>query len=328
MHDIAILGAGRIGRIHAANSLASPRLRLRYIVDPFAAAAEEVAASTGAQVATLDTALNDPLVAGVVIASSTDTHLEYASRAVTGGKAVFCEKPVDLDLARAESARPVLGDPAAKVFLGFNRRFDRHFQRLQSQIVAGAVGGLETLHIISHDPAPPPIDYVRVSGGLFKDMAIHDFDMARWLLGEEPNTIFAKTACLVDPAIGEAGDVDTAKTLLRTPSGKMCLISNSRRSGYGYDQRIEAFCSQGLVKVDNVRESTVETWSINGASSAPFENFFLDRYVQAYQAEMDHFADILDGSTAPLVDYSDGVAALRLAEAADQSARAGIMVAI
>ncbi len=326
MHDIAIVGAGRIGRIHAANAARHPGLRLKYIVDPVAAAAQSLAAETGAQVADLDTALADPSVTGVIIASSTDTHLDYSCRAVAAGKAVFCEKPIDQDLERARSASATLG--GARLFLGFNRRFDPHFQALKARLDSGAVGALETVQITSHDPAPPPVSYIKVSGGIFKDMSIHDFDMARWLLVEPVTQVYAAASCLVDPAIGEAGDVDTAKILLRTGSGKLCVISNSRRSGYGYDQRIEAFGSRGMVKADNVLESTVSVWGAEGAAADRLQNFFLDRYAAAYRLEMDHFADILSGKATPAITYADGVGALALAEAAAQSAKSGQVVTL
>jgi len=326
MFQIALVGAGRIGRIHASNVAAEPRLALNAIVDPVAEAAAGLAADTGAAVRDLEAVLADPKIDGVIVASSTDTHLDYASRAVAAGKAVFCEKPIDLDLDRARGAADVLGGADARLFLGFNRRFDPHFQALKAKLDDGAVGPLETLHIVSHDPAPPPVAYIEVSGGLFKDMAIHDFDMARWLLGEEPSEVFASASCLVDPGIGAAGDVDTAKILLRTASGKLCVISNSRRSGYGYDQRIEAFGSRGAVRAGNVLESTVETWREDGAAGDRFQNFFLDRYAEAYRQEMAHFADILAGQARPATTYADGVAALALAEAAGQSARSGAPV--
>jgi myo-inositol 2-dehydrogenase/D-chiro-inositol 1-dehydrogenase len=319
MLNIALIGAGRIGRIHAANVAAEPRLRLSHVVDPVPAAAAEIAAATGAGIAELDAVLADAEVAGVIIASATDTHLDYSIRAIAAGKAVFCEKPIDMDVARARSAADALGAPGTRMLLGFNRRFDPHFRALREKLAGGDMGAVETVHITSHDPAPPPIDYVRGSGGLFKDMAIHDFDMARWLLGEEPVEVYAAGACLVDPAIGEAGDIDTAKTVLRTASGKLCLISNSRRSGYGYDQRIEVFCAKGLLRAGNVHESTVESWGEAGAASAPLQNFFLDRYADAYRAEMAHFADIAEGRARPLAGYDDGVRALALAEAAAES---------
>ena len=318
MHDIAVIGAGRIGRIHAGNAKAEPRLGLKYVVDPIAEAADELAAATGARVASLDEVLADPSVSGVVVASSTDTHLEFSAAAIEAGKAVFCEKPIDLDLEKARSAAPRFHSANARLFLGFNRRFDHNFRKLREQIRSNVLGSLETLHIISHDPSPPPIEYVRVSGGMFKDMTIHDFDMARWLLGEEPVEVYSAAVSVVDPAIGEAGDVDTAKILLRTGSGKICVISNSRRSGYGYDQRIEAFCAQGMLRAGNVLSSTVETLSEVGFQSDSLQNFFLDRYAGAYRSEMAHFVDILDGAP-PLVGYDDGIAALAIAEAAMES---------
>jgi myo-inositol 2-dehydrogenase/D-chiro-inositol 1-dehydrogenase len=320
MLAVALFGAGRIGAIHATNVAAHPGLTLKYVVDPAAPAAERLADATGARVATSEQVLADPDVAGVIIASSTDTHLDHCLSAAAAGKAIFCEKPIDLDLGRARAAAPALA--AAPMLLGFNRRFDPNFQALKAQLDAGAVGKLETLNIVSHDPAPPPIDYVRVSGGLFRDMSIHDFDTAGWLLGEAPSEVFAAASCLVDPAIGVAGDVDTAKILLRTPSGKLCLISNSRRSGYGYDQRIEAFGSGGMVRAGNVIETALATWSEAGAAADRFQNFFLDRYADAYRLEMGHFADVMAGS-APRVGLTDALAALELAEAAAESVRTG-----
>ena len=321
--NVAVIGAGRIGKIHAGNAAAHPALSVSLVVDPVAEAAMELAAAVGARVGTLDEAFSDPSVEGVIVASSTDTHLDFSIRAIEAGKAVFCEKPIDLDLARARSAEAVLGGSGARLFLGFNRRFDPNFRRLRERLHSGEMGALETLHIISHDPAPPPIDYVRVSGGLFKDMTIHDFDMARWLLGEEPAEVYAAGACLVDPAIGAAGDIDTAKTILRTASGRICVISNSRRSGYGYDQRIEAFCSKGLLRAGNVLESTVERWGESGSQSDSLQNFFLDRYRDAYAAEMAHFAEILAGTAQPLVGYADGIRALAIATAASESHESG-----
>jgi len=321
MHRLALLGAGRIGRIHAANAAAHRDLALSYVVDPMAEAARALAEATGAQVATLDTVLADPGVAGVIVASSTDAHLDHCLAAHAAGKAIFCEKPLDLDLARARAAAGQLAE--ARLFLGFNRRFDTNFQALKARLDSGAVGGLETLQITSNDPGPPPIAYVKVSGGLFKDMAIHDFDMARWLLGEEPAEVFAWGSCLVDPAIGAAGDIDTARTVLRTASGRLCVIANSRRSGFGYDQRIEAYGSAGMVRAANVLESTVQVWGETGAAADRFQNFFLDRYAAAYRAEMAHFAEVLAGKATPAIGYADGVAALALAEAAAQSVRTG-----
>jgi myo-inositol 2-dehydrogenase/D-chiro-inositol 1-dehydrogenase len=326
MHDIALIGAGRIGKIHAGNIAANPRLRLARVVDPFADAAAALAAEHGAAVSSVEEALADPAIRGVVVASSTDTHLDYSLAAAEAGKAVFCEKPLDQDLARATKAAERLEAIGAKLFLAFNRRFDPNFASLQARLANGEVGTLETLHIISHDPSPPPVDYVKVSGGIFKDMVIHDFDMARWLLGEEVTEVFASSSVLIDPAIGEAGDADTAKTILRTASGRLCVISSSRRSGYGYDQRIEAFGSRGMIRAQNQLESTVETWGENGSAGDKLQNFFLDRYAVAYAREAAHFADIIDGKADPLIGYTDGVRALALAEAAAKSAASGELV--
>jgi len=325
MFDIALFGAGRIGRIHARNVVAHPALRLKYLVDP-APEAGELAAHSGAARADASQVLADPGIAGVIIASPTHLHLDQCLQAAAAGKAIFCEKPIDLDLQRVREAHARLTAADVRLLLGFNRRFDPNFVALRSRLQQGAVGTLESLQITSHDPAPPPVSYIRTSGGLFKDMAIHDFDMARWLLGEEPTEVFASASCLVDPAIGAAGDVDTARTLLKTASGRLCVISNSRRSGYGYDQRIEAFGSRGVVRADNVLQSTVSVWAEAGMASDTLQNFFLDRYAEAYRHEIAHFAEILAGKTRPSVGYTDAVAALALAEAAGASARSGQLV--
>jgi myo-inositol 2-dehydrogenase/D-chiro-inositol 1-dehydrogenase len=319
MFNVALFGAGRIGRIHARNAAAAAELNLKYIVDPNQAAANALAKVTGAAVVDADAALGDADISGVIIASATNAHLDQALRAQSAGKAIFCEKPLDMDLGRARGAAAQL--QKATMLMGFNRRFDPHFQALKRRLDAGAIGVLESLGIVSHDPAPPPIEYIRTSGGLFKDMAIHDFDTARWLMSEDPEEVFSSASCLIDPAIGAAGDVDTAKTILRTATGRLCVISNSRRSGYGYDQRIEAYGSLGSLRADNVKESTVATWSEGGCASDALQNFFLERYAEAYRREMAHFAAILRQETAPEVGYQDAVQALALAEAAALSVR-------
>ncbi|WP_448663772.1 inositol 2-dehydrogenase [Sphingomonas sp. CJ20] len=327
MHAIALIGAGRIGRIHAANIAAHPRLRLAHVVDSDSGAAAALADRHGARASGAADAIGDPALAGVVVASATDTHIAYTLAAAEAGKPALCEKPLDRDLAAATAAADRLDMLGARVLLGFNRRFDTHFAALHARLAGGAVGALESLHIVSHDPAPPPPAYVAASGGLFIDMVIHDFDMARWLLGEEPVGVFASGACLVDPAIGDAGDVDTARTVLRTASGRLCSISSSRRSGYGYDQRIEAFGAQGMLRVGNVAETMVEQWDAHGATTDRWQDFFLDRYAQAYRAELDHFADVIDGAP-PAITPRDGVAALALADAATRSLKSGRMEAL
>jgi len=323
MPSVALIGAGRIGAIHGANAAAHPKLTLAAIVDPNRNAAGALAQATGAAVSSLEAVLADPAVEGVIIASPTGDHLDQVRRCAGAGKAILCEKPLDLDLTRARTAAGALN--GARLLIGFNRRFDPHFAALKAAVDARECGLVESLHIISHDPAPPPLAYGAASGGLFKDMAIHDFDMARWLLGEEICQVFAAGACLIDAAIGQAGDIDTAKTLLRTASGRLCVISNSRRSGYGYDQRIEAFGSTGMVRVGNLRRSALERWSEEGALAAPPESFFLDRYRDAYRLEMAHFAQVLEGAS-PKVGCADAIAALALAEAAQESAVTGKVV--
>ncbi|AJP71785.1 inositol 2-dehydrogenase [Sphingomonas hengshuiensis] len=324
MHAIALIGAGRIGRIHAANIAAHSRLRLLHVVDRDVDAAASLAERHGARSADADAAINDPEVAGIIVASATDTHIAYTIAAAEAGKPVLCEKPLDQSLAAAVAAADRLDALGARVLLGFNRRFDPHFAALRARLAGGAVGALESLHIVSHDPAPPPPAYVAGSGGMFTDMVIHDFDMARWLLDEEPVGVFASASCLIDPAIGAAGDVDTARTVLRTASGRLCSISSSRRSGYGYDQRIEAFGARGMLRVGNVAETMVETWHEEGATRDRLQNFFLDRYAAAYRAELDHFAEVIAGA-APAITHRDGVAALALAAAATRSLHIGRM---
>ncbi len=322
MYEIAVIGAGRIGRIHAKNAAAHPQMKLVAVADPDSGAVSRLSQETGAEVTTFEAIIANPNIRGVVIASPTPQHLMQTEIALAAGKAVLCEKPLDLDLTRVREAAGRLGGNKPLI-LGFNRRFDRHFAALKRQLDDGRVGQVESVLIISHDPAPPPISYVKVSGGLFKDMAIHDLDMARFLLGEEPVSVYASASCLIDPAIGEAGDIDTAKTILKTESGKLCVISNSRRSAYGYDQRIEAYGSAGLLKADNVLESTVSRWTDDGAQYDQLQNFFLERYAEAYVGEMNHFADIISGKAKPCVGYHDGMRALELAEAAVESVRTG-----
>jgi myo-inositol 2-dehydrogenase/D-chiro-inositol 1-dehydrogenase len=324
--NVALFGSGRIGKVHAANVVAHPQLKLARIVDADDAAAEALAQSTGAKSCSAEEVFADASIHGVIVATPTDTHLELTRRAHAAGMAIFCEKPVDLDLTRARAALRELDSP--RVFVGFNRRFDPNFKSLKAEIANKALGSLESLQITSNDPGPPPVSYIKSSGGLFKDMSIHDFDMARFLVDEEFESVFAMGSCLVDPRIGSAGDIDTARVLLKTMSGRLCVIANSRRSGFGYDQRIEAFCAGGMIRADNLLESSVQTWTEGGAKTDRFQNFFLERYAAAYLAEMAHFADILAGRSPSLVSFADGVAALALADAASRSLASGVPVSL
>ena len=324
--DVAIIGAGRMGQIHGPNAARHPDLRLRYVVETDAALGQALAAQTGATIATLNDVLGDPSIKGVVIASSTDMHLEHSLAVIGAGKAALCEKPIDLDLAKAKAV--AVAFEGAPYILGFNRRFDPHVTALREKIAAGAIGELETLTLINHDPAAPPPAFIPRSGGLFKDFTIHDLDLAYCLLGEPPTEIFATASCLVDPAIAAAGDVDTARIILRTASNKLCVILNTRRSGCGYDQRVEAYGSRGMAMTSNERLDNVEIWSEAGALASPIRPNFLSRYMPSYAREMDHFADVLMGRAKPQVGYAEGLAALAWAEACAESARTNKVVKV
>jgi myo-inositol 2-dehydrogenase / D-chiro-inositol 1-dehydrogenase len=321
-------GAGRIGAIHADNIARHPGAQLRTIVDVDPRAAERLAATYGATVATSEAALADPAVDAVLIASSTDTHAALIEAASRAGKDVFCEKPIDLDRARVEACLAVAEAAGIVLMLGFNRRFDPNFAKLHEQLRAGRIGRLEMLSIISRDPGPPPLAYIKVSGGLFRDMMIHDLDMARFLMGEEPVELFAASSCLVDPAIGAAGDVDTAMVTMKTASGTLCQISNSRRASYGYDQRIEAHGAKGMLRAGNLVESTVEYSGEAGIVGEKPLHFFLERYAEAYRRELDHFIAAVTGGTKPMTGGSDGLRALVLADAAVESAKSGRAVRV
>ena len=240
MINLCLFGAGRIGAVHAANVARNNEVNIRYVVDAYEPAAKKMAALYDAQVVSVEQALADSEVHGVIIASSTNTHANLMELSASAGKAVFCEKPVDLSVARVRECLASVAESGAICSIGFNRRYDPQFSALKQAIEAGTVGNLEMLTITSRDPSPPPVEYIEVSGGLFRDMMIHDFDMASWLLDDEIVEVFATASCQVDPEIGNAGDVDTALVTLKTVSGKLCQISNSRRACYGYDQRVEA----------------------------------------------------------------------------------------
>jgi myo-inositol 2-dehydrogenase/D-chiro-inositol 1-dehydrogenase len=320
MLDIAVIGAGRIGQIHARNIAAHPGARLAGVADPDAQAAGRLATACGAQVISLDAAF---VADAVLIGSPTVTHADYIERAARAGRAVFCEKPIDLSAERVRACLEVVREAGITLMVGFNRRFDPSFAALQQRLVQGEIGRVELLTIISRDPSPPPPSYVAASGGLFRDMMIHDLDMARFLLGEEPVEVFAAASCLVDPAIGEAGDVDTAVVTLRTAGGALCQISNSRRATYGYDQRIEAHGEGGLLRAGNMTATTLELANGAGFTTDPALPFFLERYAAAYRAELDAFITAVTSGARVTPDGEDGLRALVLADAATQSARTG-----
>ena len=325
--QVCQFGAGRIGAIHAASVAASSRGRLRYVVDPDPEAAARLAERHGATPLTdPGTALADPEVDAVVIASSTNTHVELILASARAGKAIFCEKPIDLDLGRADACVAELEHLQVPLMMGFNRRFDPSFSALREAVQAGAIGRVEGVAITSRDSRPPALEYVRVSGGLFRDMAIHDFDMARWILGAEPVEVFAVGSCLVEASIGDAGDVDTAMVVMRTGDGTLCHINNSRRAAYGYDQRIEVFGSEGMLQAGNPAPTTVSRWTSQHVATDPPGSHSLERYAQAYRAEIEHFLESLASGQPFLTGPRDGRQALALADAATESCRTGLPV--
>lgn len=328
MTGLVVFGAGRIGWIHARNLHSHPDAVVRHIVDVDENAANELALVCDARVTSAAEALGDPDVAAVVIASSTDTHTELIKLAASAGKAIFCEKPIDLDTDTARDGVSAVDQNGVYLSIGFNRRHDPSFSRLKDEIDAGTVGSVEHVAITSRDPSPPPADYVLRSGGIFRDMMIHDFDMARWLLGEEPVEVYANGSVLIDDGIGEAGDIDSAVAVLRTANGKLCSISNSRRCNYGYDQRIEVFGSAGMVNAGNKTATEVETADSTGYHKEVALPFFLERYADAYRIQLDKFLRAVNGEPVDLADGLDGLKALILADCAQQSLESGTPIAV
>jgi myo-inositol 2-dehydrogenase/D-chiro-inositol 1-dehydrogenase len=321
MIEAALFGAGRIGRIHAGNLVRQAGVRLKYVVDVDRDAAASLAHAHGAQVGTVEAALADPAIRVVVIASSTDTHFDLIMRAAAAGKAIFCEKPVDLDAERARACAAAVASAGVPCLIGFQRRYDPTFAAVKQRIDAGEIGAPQMLVVTSRDPGPPPLSYIAVSGGIFRDMLIHDFDIFRWILDDEAASVHATGSCLVDPAIGAAGDLDAVAVTIRGRSGRLCQINAIRRAAYGYDQRFEVLGSAGMLQAGNHRPTEVVAHTAAAVSCDKPEHFFLERYRAAYAAEMAHFFDAL-GSGAPLrTTVNDGVKALELAQAALQSWR-------
>jgi myo-inositol 2-dehydrogenase/D-chiro-inositol 1-dehydrogenase len=317
--NVAIFGAGRIGKIHAANVARQPGVSLKYVVDVFPEAAGELARRHGAQTAETEAVLGDSSVEAVVIASSTDTHADLILRSAAAGKAIFCEKPVDLAIDRARTCAEAVSKAGVTCMIGFNRRFDPTFAALKARLDSGEIGEPEMLIITSRDPGAPPVSYIKVSGGIFKDMLIHDFDMFRWILGDDAETIHATGSCLTDPAIAEAGDIDSSVVTIRTRRGRLCQINTSRRAIYGYDQRFEVLGSKGLLQAGNVRPTEVIVSTAKAVSTDVPEVFFLERYQAAYAAEMTQFFEALINGRPVPTSIEDGVKALKLADAATRS---------
>jgi myo-inositol 2-dehydrogenase/D-chiro-inositol 1-dehydrogenase len=311
--NFALFGAGRIGRMHAENLAQRSDAKLLYVAEPL-----------GARQAGVDEVFSDPKVDAVLIASSTGSHADLSIAAARAGKAIFCEKPVDLTLRKVDLCIREVKKARVPMFVGFNRRFDPSFRSLKKRLDAGAIGKLEQVIITNRDPGLPDLRFLATSGGLFLDFTIHDFDMARWLLGEEPVEVFAWGAVLVDPRVRtEGNDIDTAMLLLRTASGKMCHINNTRRAAYGYDQRIEVFGAKGMLRAANLTPTSVERFGAEATcADNPWPNF-QTRYAAAYAAELSSFIRSVETRKPVEVGPEDSRQVLVLAEAALKSSRTG-----
>jgi myo-inositol 2-dehydrogenase/D-chiro-inositol 1-dehydrogenase len=328
MLRLGILGCGRIGQVHARSVKSLDDVSVVAVADAMAEPAQALAAKVGAEVRDVDAILNAADIDAVIIGSPTDSHFEQIMGAAKAGKAIFCEKPVDMSVDNIRACMDVVNAAGVPFMTGFNRRFDPNFASLRARLRAGDIGAVELVTISSRDPAPPPVSYIKRSGGLFRDMMIHDFDMARFLMGEEFVTLHAMGSALVDPEIGEAGDVDTAAVLLTTGSGRICQISNSRRAAYGYDQRIEVHGSLGMLRAENQLETTVEIATKAGFRRDPAQHFFLERYEAAYLAEMKAFVAAATGGPAAEPSIYDGLQAQIMADAATLSRETGKPVSL
>ncbi len=307
--NIGIIGTGRIGRLHARNlAYRLSGANLVAVSDIYLDAAREVAAELGVASVYRDyrRILQDTSIEAVLICSSTDTHAQIIEEAAAAGKQIFCEKPIALELDKIDQALDAVERAGVKLQIGFNRRFDPNFSRLQEAIAAGEIGQPHILRITSRDPEPPPLEYVRVSGGIFLDMSIHDFDMARFLLGSEVETVYAAGGVLVDPGIGEAGDIDTTIITLQFASGALGTIDNSRRSVYGYDQRVEVFGSKGMVACANEKPNSAVVSNASGEHAALPLFFFVERYTESYVSELEAFVDCVVNDMPPPVTGVDG----------------------
>lgn len=326
---IGLIGTGRIGKVHAANIAAFPETKLAWVIDPYIAGAEAIAAEFGAK-ATGDAneAFGTGELDAVIIASPTSTHADLIRQAIDADIPVLCEKPIDLDIERVDELAPLVRDSGVPFAVGFNRRFDRDFTLAHDRLVAGEVGELEQLLIISRDPAPPGVENLRTTGGIFRDQTIHDFDMARYFAPDIVE-VFASGSQLFDQGAKETSDFDTAMVTMKTSTGAQISITNSRHSAIGYDQRIEVFGGLGMLEVSNAGTSLVH---YSGASSvkatSPYQHFFLERYAQAYVDELADFCRLVRGEASRCSTFADGRAALILADAAEASVRGGRAVQV
>lgn len=330
MLNFALLGAGRIGAMHAHNLTLHGKAKLLWVYDINPQASQQVANAAGAQAAeTAAKVLNDQKVDAVLIASSTDTHADLIVQSAKAGKAIFCEKPIDLSIEKVNGCRDEIQPYSVPLQIGFNRRFDPSHRKVAESVHRGDIGTLEQVIISSRDPVPPPKEYYLVAGGMLRDMTIHDFDLARFVLQEEVTHVTALAATLFDKVAQEIDELDSAMILMQTASGKLCHINNSRHATYGYDQRLEAHGSQGMIRSENQRTTTVERFHSQAAfSQDPLPEFFIERYTQAYLDQLDHFIEAVESGIAPQVTYEDGRRALILANAAYKSLSSGQTVEV
>ncbi len=315
----AILGAGRIGQVHARAIASESNADLVAVAEPVEELGDAVRKEFGCELRTIDVIAASDDVDAVVICTPTDTHADLIEQFSRAGKAVFCEKPIDLDVERVRACLETVTQENGTLMVGFNRRFDPDFMALKTAIDAGRIGEVEMITITSRDPDAPPYEYISRSGGIFRDMTIHDFDVARWLIGEEIETVQAAASVLTDPKIGELGDFDSANVILTTASGKQCVVTNSRRATYGYDQRIEVHGSEGSVTAENHREASIEIANARGYTRPPLLDFFMTRYIDAYANEISAFVKAVGDNSQPPTTGDDGLKALLLAEAANMS---------
>ena len=325
---VGIIGAGRIGKVHASSIMNFiPEAKIKYISDPWEGAKEWVDSLNG-PIYTKNTSdiFEDKEVDAVLICSSTDTHVKYIIEAANAKKHIFCEKPIDHDIERIKGALAAIDENDVKFQIGFNRRFDTNYATVKKTITDGKIGDIRFISITSRDPGAPPIEYIKVSGGIFMDMTIHDFDMARFLAGSEVEEVYTKASVMVDPAIGEAGDYDTAAIVLTFKNGAVCVINNCREASYGYDQRVEVFGSKGMVDITNNLHSRAVISTKDGVTGEKPLDFFMDRYTQAYVAEVTEFIDAIVNNGSLTTCAADGLKSVEIAKAATQSAKTGLPV--
>jgi len=325
----AVVGLGRIGKIHLENLLQMNGVKVVAVMDPMVES-QEYARNLGIEYvsATYEEMLSSTDIDVVVICSPTDTHADYVEIAARAGKHIFCEKPLDLSLERVMEVLEVVKETGIKLMIGFNRRFDKEFKKVKALVNEGAIGEHHLVKITSRDPGAPPVSYIRKSGGLFLDMTIHDFDMARFIVDKEVVEVYAKGAVLIDPAIGEVGDIDTAVITLTYTDGTMAIIDNSREAAYGYDQRVEVFGSKGMVKAENNLHDSHQLFTSQGSHGSLPLHFFLERYAEAYKTEMaDYLKSLENGKQVP-ANGNDGLQSLKIGLAAIKSLKENIPVKI